>query len=80
VSGGTVSASPAVYLAGAWPSIKYSTVPSRTYVISSPGCLCLNAGASGLSLNLRVADLETRYEQWKAKGAEFVTPADRPRR
>jgi catechol 2,3-dioxygenase-like lactoylglutathione lyase family enzyme len=25
-------------------------------------------------MNLRVADIEACYEQWKAKGAEFVTP------
>ncbi|BCB78076.1 VOC family protein [Phytohabitans flavus] len=25
-------------------------------------------------LNLRVADIQARYEEWKAKGAEFLTP------
>jgi catechol 2,3-dioxygenase-like lactoylglutathione lyase family enzyme len=25
-------------------------------------------------LNIRVADIQARYEEWKAKGAEFLTP------
>jgi len=25
-------------------------------------------------LNLRVADIQACYEEWKSKGAEFVTP------
>jgi hypothetical protein len=25
-------------------------------------------------LNLRVADIQACYQEWKAKGAEFVTP------
>jgi catechol 2,3-dioxygenase-like lactoylglutathione lyase family enzyme len=25
-------------------------------------------------LNLRVADIQARYEEWRSKGAEFVTP------
>jgi hypothetical protein len=25
-------------------------------------------------LNLRVADIHTRYSEWKARGAEFLTP------
>jgi hypothetical protein len=25
-------------------------------------------------MNLRVADIQACYEQWSAKGAEFVTP------
>jgi catechol 2,3-dioxygenase-like lactoylglutathione lyase family enzyme len=29
---------------------------------------------TSIFLNLRVADIWTRYEEWKAKGAEFVTP------
>jgi catechol 2,3-dioxygenase-like lactoylglutathione lyase family enzyme len=29
---------------------------------------------TSLFLNLRVADIQARYEEWKAKGAEFVTP------
>jgi len=29
---------------------------------------------TSIFLNLRVADIQVRYEEWKAKGAEFVTP------
>jgi catechol 2,3-dioxygenase-like lactoylglutathione lyase family enzyme len=29
---------------------------------------------TSIFLNLRVADIRTCYEEWKAKGAEFVTP------
>lgn len=29
---------------------------------------------TSIFLNLRVADIQARYEQWKANGAEFVTP------
>ena len=25
-------------------------------------------------LNIRVADMQARYEEWRAKGAQFVTP------
>ena len=29
---------------------------------------------TSIFLNLRVADIQARYEEWKAKGAEFLTP------
>jgi catechol 2,3-dioxygenase-like lactoylglutathione lyase family enzyme len=29
---------------------------------------------TSIFLNLRVADIQARYEEWTAKGAEFVTP------
>ena len=29
---------------------------------------------TSIFLNLRVADIQARYQEWKAKGAEFVTP------
>jgi catechol 2,3-dioxygenase-like lactoylglutathione lyase family enzyme len=29
---------------------------------------------TSIFLNLRVADIHARYQEWKAKGAEFVTP------
>ena len=29
---------------------------------------------TSIFLNLRVADIQARYEEWKAKGAQFVTP------
>ena len=25
-------------------------------------------------MNIRVADIETKYREWRAKGAEFLTP------
>jgi len=31
-------------------------------------------GTASIFLNLRVADIQACYEEWKAKGAEFVTP------
>ncbi len=29
---------------------------------------------TSMFLNLRVADIQARYEEWKGKGAEFLTP------
>jgi catechol 2,3-dioxygenase-like lactoylglutathione lyase family enzyme len=29
---------------------------------------------TSIFLNLRVADIQARYEEWRSKGAEFVTP------
>ena len=29
---------------------------------------------TSIFLNLRVADIQARYEEWKSKGAEFLTP------
>jgi catechol 2,3-dioxygenase-like lactoylglutathione lyase family enzyme len=29
---------------------------------------------TSIFMNLRVADIQARYEEWKGKGAEFVTP------
>ena len=31
-------------------------------------------GTTSMFMNLRVADIQACYEEWKAKGAEFVTP------
>jgi catechol 2,3-dioxygenase-like lactoylglutathione lyase family enzyme len=31
-------------------------------------------GTTSIFMNLRVADIQARYEEWKAKGTEFVTP------
>jgi predicted enzyme related to lactoylglutathione lyase len=28
----------------------------------------------GCAMNIRVADIQAVYEDWKAKGAEFITP------
>jgi predicted enzyme related to lactoylglutathione lyase len=29
---------------------------------------------TSIFLNLRVADIQARYEEWREKGAQFVTP------
>jgi catechol 2,3-dioxygenase-like lactoylglutathione lyase family enzyme len=42
--------------------------PGITVVDYEPG------DTTSIFLNLRVADIQARYEEWKAKGAEFVTP------
>src|SRR3984893_12603400 len=59
---------------------------SNSWIIMNPGGLP-SPGKRGLSvvdyergdtpsiyLTLRVADIQAGYEEWKAKGAEFVTP------
>ena len=33
-----------------------------------------SGNTTSIFLNLRVADIQACYEEWKAKGAEFVTP------
>jgi catechol 2,3-dioxygenase-like lactoylglutathione lyase family enzyme len=38
-------------------------------VVDYPG-----GDTTSIFLNLRVADIQARYEEWKSKGAEFVTP------
>jgi catechol 2,3-dioxygenase-like lactoylglutathione lyase family enzyme len=42
--------------------------PGITVVDYEPG------DTTSILLNLRVADIQACYEEWKAKGAEFVTP------
>jgi len=42
--------------------------PGITVVDYEPG------DTTSIFLNLRVADIQACYEEWKAKGAEFVTP------
>ena len=42
--------------------------PNISVVNYEPG------NTTSIFLNLRVADIQARYEEWKAKGAEFVTP------
>src|SRR5215475_7112842 len=42
--------------------------PSISVVDYQPG------NTTSIFLNLRVADIQACYEEWKAKGAEFVTP------
>ena len=47
--------------------------PGISVVNDEPG------DTTSIFLNLRVADIQACYEEWKSKGAEFVTPAHRPR-
>jgi catechol 2,3-dioxygenase-like lactoylglutathione lyase family enzyme len=42
--------------------------PGITVVDYQPG------DTTSMFLNLRVADIQASYQEWKAKGAEFVTP------
>ncbi len=46
-----------------------------------PGISLVNyepGATTSVFLNLRVADIQARYEEWKARGAEFIThPIDR---
>src|SRR6266567_7975766 len=42
--------------------------PDISVVADSPG------NTTSIFLNLRVADIQACYEEWTAKGAEFVTP------
>jgi Glyoxalase/Bleomycin resistance protein/Dioxygenase superfamily len=42
--------------------------PGITVVDYEPG------DTTSIFMNLRVADIHACYEEWKAKGAEFVTP------
>jgi catechol 2,3-dioxygenase-like lactoylglutathione lyase family enzyme len=42
--------------------------PGITVVDYEPG------DTTSIFLNLRVADIRARYEEWQAKGAEFLTP------
>jgi len=42
--------------------------PGITVVDYEPG------DTTSIFLNLRVADIQARYEEWRSKGAEFVTP------
>jgi len=49
--------------------------PDISVVDHQPG------NTTSMFMNLRVADIRACYEEWKAKGAEFVTPPiDRPGR
>ncbi|WP_062214029.1 VOC family protein [Streptomyces sp. NBRC 109706] len=63
---------------------------ANTWIIMNPGggptpdkpgitlAAPTDAGTASAFLNLRVADIHARYDEWRGKGAEFVTePLDR---
>jgi len=47
---------------------------SNSWIIMNPGGPPTPGNTTSIFLNLRVADIQACYEQWRAKGAEFVTP------
>jgi predicted enzyme related to lactoylglutathione lyase len=51
----------------------YSRVLGGTVVLDENPCI-VRLSNSWIFMNLRVADIQACYEEWKAKGAEFVTP------
>jgi catechol 2,3-dioxygenase-like lactoylglutathione lyase family enzyme len=62
-----------VKLANSWIIMNPGGPPTP----DKPGISVVNYEAddtTSIFLNLRVADIQARYEDWKAKGAEFVTP------
>ncbi len=54
--------------AGSARSEPHPDKPGISVVDYQPG------NTTSISLNLRVADIQACYEEWSAKGAEFVTP------
>jgi catechol 2,3-dioxygenase-like lactoylglutathione lyase family enzyme len=62
-----------VKLANSWIIMNPGGPPTP----DKPGISVVNyepGDTTSIFLNLRVADIRARYEEWKAKGAEFVTP------
>jgi catechol 2,3-dioxygenase-like lactoylglutathione lyase family enzyme len=62
-----------VKLANSWIIMNPGGPPTP----DKPGISVVNyqpGDTTSIFLNLRVADVQARYEEWKAKGAEFVTP------
>ncbi|WP_020578258.1 VOC family protein [Actinopolymorpha alba] len=62
-----------VKLANSWIIMNPGGPPTP----DKPGISVVNyqpGDTTSIFLNLRVADIPARYEEWKAKGAEFVTP------
>ncbi len=62
-----------VKLANSWIIMNPGGPPTP----DKPGISVVNyepGDTTSIFLNLRVADIQARYEEWKAKGAEFVTP------
>ena len=62
-----------VKLANSWILMNPGGPPTP----DKPGITVANyepGDTTSIFLNLRVADIQARYEEWKAKGAEFLTP------
>ncbi|MEQ7009349.1 VOC family protein [Actinopolymorpha sp. B17G11] len=62
-----------VKLANSWIIMNPGGPPTP----DKPGISVVNyqpGDTTSIFLNLRVADVRARYEEWRAKGAEFVTP------
>src|SRR5882724_6291909 len=51
----------------------YSRILGGTVILEENPCT-VRLSNSWIIMNLRVADIGACYEEWKAKGAEFVTP------
>src|SRR5580700_1400862 len=51
----------------------YSRVLGGTVVLAENPCI-VRLSNFWILMNLRVADIQACYEEWKSKGAEFVTP------
>ena len=56
------------------PFIDYENLPAPTEGILISVVNYESGNTVSSFMNLRVADIEACYEQWSAKGAEFVTP------
>jgi catechol 2,3-dioxygenase-like lactoylglutathione lyase family enzyme len=54
----------------------YSRVLGGTVILEENPCTVNYepGDTTSIFLNLRVADIQACYEEWKAKGAQFVTP------
>jgi catechol 2,3-dioxygenase-like lactoylglutathione lyase family enzyme len=62
-----------VQLANSWIIINVGGGPTEDkpdVVLETPS----DSNRTSAFLNIRVADIQSVYEEWKAKGAEFVTP------
>jgi catechol 2,3-dioxygenase-like lactoylglutathione lyase family enzyme len=62
-----------VKLANSWILMNPGGPPTP----DKPGITVANyepGDTTSIFLNLRVADIQARYEEWKSKGAEFLTP------
>src|SRR5436305_6944681 len=68
-----------VALANSWVIINVGGGPTDdkpTVILETPG----DPDRVSSFLNIRVADIEAVYEEWSAKGAEFLTPRSRRNR
>jgi catechol 2,3-dioxygenase-like lactoylglutathione lyase family enzyme len=62
-----------IQLANSWVIINVGGGPTEDkpeVVLEAPG----DPNRVSAFLNIRVADIQQRYQEWKSKGAEFLTP------